>query len=101
GGPDRAAVERGVAADEGRFSLRAGDGEAIRQSLYECMWDAVGILRTADGLRRAAARLGELDAQLSRTGVPDRDRAFNLSWHDWLNLRSLISVSPIGRATCS
>src|SRR5690606_40006253 len=76
-------------------SLPAGDVEAIRESLYECMWDDVGILRTADGLRRAAARLGELDAQLSRTGVPDRDRAFNLSWHDWLNLRSLISVSRV------
>jgi fumarate reductase flavoprotein subunit len=59
------------------------------------MWDDVGILRTADGLRRAATRLGELDAQLSRTGVADSGRAFNLSWHDWLNLRSLVSVSRV------
>ncbi|HLS56553.1 MAG TPA: FAD-binding protein [Zeimonas sp.] len=93
--PDMAAIERSIAAHEAPFSLPAGDVEAIRESLYECMWDDVGILRTADGLRRAAARLGELDAQLSRTGVPDRDRAFNLSWHDWLNLRSLISVSRV------
>src|SRR5690606_16589344 len=93
--PDMAGIERSIAAHEAPFSLPAGDVEAIRESLYECMWDDVGILRTADGLRRAAARLGELDAQLSRTGVPDRDRAFNLSWHDWLNLRSLISVSRV------
>ena len=32
-------------------------------------------------------------ARLARTGVADGDRAFNLSWHDWLNLESLIAVS--------
>jgi len=93
--PDVAAIERSIAAHEAPFSLPAGDVEAIRESLYECMWDDVGILRTADGLRRAAKRLGELDAQLSRTGVADEGRAFNLSWHDWLNLRSLVSVSRV------
>ena len=93
--PDVAAIERSIAAHEAPFSLPAGDVEAIRESLYECMWDDVGILRTADGLRRAAKRLGELDAQLSRTGVADQGRAFNLSWHDWLNLRSLVSVSRV------
>jgi fumarate reductase flavoprotein subunit len=93
--PDMAAIERSIAAHEAPFSLAAGDVEAIREALYECMWDDVGILRTADGLRRAAQRLGELDAQLSRTGVADGGRAFNLSWHDWLNLRSLIAVSRV------
>ena len=93
--PDLAAIERSIAAHEAPFALPVGDVEAIRESLYECMWDDVGILRTADGLRRAAARLDELDAQLSRTGVADAGRAFNLSWHDWLNLRSLVSVSRV------
>ncbi|MCZ2097199.1 MAG: FAD-binding protein [Anaerolineae bacterium] len=93
--PDPAAIERSIAAHEAPFSLPAGDVEAIRESLYECMWNDVGILRTAEGLRRAASRLDELDAQLSRTGVADQGRAFNLSWHDWLNLRSLISVSRV------
>ena len=93
--PDMAAIERSIADHEAPFSLPAGDVEAIREALYECMWDDVGILRTADGLRRAAKRLGELDAQLSRTGVADEGRAFNLSWHDWLNLRSLVSVSRV------
>jgi fumarate reductase flavoprotein subunit len=93
--PDMAAIARSIAEHEVPFSLPAGDVEAIREALYECMWDDVGILRTADGLRRAATRLGELDAQLSRTGVADAGRAFNLSWHDWLNLRSLVSVSRV------
>jgi fumarate reductase flavoprotein subunit len=25
--------------------------------------------------------------------MPDANRAFNLAWHDWMNLKSLISVS--------
>jgi fumarate reductase flavoprotein subunit len=27
--------------------------------------------------------------------VADGDRAFNLTWHDWLNLRSLVEVSKV------
>ena len=27
--------------------------------------------------------------------MPDGDRAFNLTWHDWLNLRSLVEVSKV------
>ena len=29
------------------------------------------------------------------TGVAEADRAFNLTWHDWLNLRSLVEVSKV------
>ncbi|MBA3477686.1 MAG: FAD-binding protein [Lautropia sp.] len=71
----------------------AGDLDAIREALYETMWDDVGILRTAQGLARALERLAALDAELSACRLPDVDRAFNLSWHDWINLRNLIAVS--------
>jgi fumarate reductase flavoprotein subunit len=91
--PDLAAIERSIAEHEAPFRLPPGDVEAIREALHECMWDDVGILRTGQGLERAAARLDELDARLSRTGVVDGGRAFDLGWHDWLNLRSLIAVS--------
>ena len=30
-----------------------------------------------------------------RPGVPDGNRAFNLTWHDWLNLRSLTEISRV------
>jgi fumarate reductase flavoprotein subunit len=36
-----------------------------------------------------------LDERLAQTGVDDGDRAFNLSWHDWINLKNLISVSRV------
>jgi fumarate reductase flavoprotein subunit len=30
---------------------------------------------------------------LESTGIGSAARAFNLSWHDWLNLKSLLAVS--------
>jgi len=37
--------------------------------------------------------LTRLERELDRTGVADGDRTFNLTWHDWLNLKSLLLVS--------
>ncbi len=93
--PDPAAIERSIAEHEAPFAIAPGSIEEIREALYDCMWNDVGILRDAEGLARAATRLAELDARLSRTGVGGTDRAFNLSWHDWLNLRNLIAVSRV------
>jgi fumarate reductase flavoprotein subunit len=93
--PDEAAIARSIAEHEAPFRQAPGNLEAIREALFECMWLDVGILRTAEGLQRAQRSLAELDAELSRTGIPDGDRAYNLSWHDWMNLRSLISVSQV------
>ena len=93
--PDEAVIAASVACHEAPFGRPAGDLAAIRDALSECMWDDVGILRTAQGLDRALLALDELDARLQRTGVADGDRGYNLSWHDWLNLRSLIAVSRV------
>jgi fumarate reductase flavoprotein subunit len=57
------------------------------------MWREVGVFRSAGGLERAEAALAELGGRLDRTGVAGSDLAFNLTWHDWLNLDSLILVS--------
>ena len=48
---------------------------------------------TLTGLTRAARRLNELDDQLDKIGMASEERAFNLTWHDWLNLSNLILVS--------
>jgi fumarate reductase flavoprotein subunit len=39
--------------------------------------------------------LDVLEAELERTGVSTTERAFNLTWHDWLNLKSLVTVSRV------
>lgn len=93
--PDEAAIMRSIASHEAPLKQPSGDLEAIREALYECMWTDVGILRDAAGLTRAQAKLAELDAELSSTGVGTEDRSFNLTWHDWLNLKSLVSVSKV------
>ena len=92
---DEAVLARLVAQCEAPFARPPGDLEPIREALYACMWDDVGIVRNAEGLRRALATLDALDARLASTGLADADRAFNLTWHDWLNLRSLVEVSRV------
>ncbi len=37
----------------------------------------------------------ELSEELNETGLPDSERAFNLTWHDWLNLRSQIRIGEV------
>jgi fumarate reductase flavoprotein subunit len=65
----------------------------VRERLHELMWEEVGIVRDAASLERAAAALKELDRELDAVGVADRDPAFNLTWHDILNLKNLVLVS--------
>ncbi|MGI9024202.1 MAG: L-aspartate oxidase [Burkholderiaceae bacterium] len=93
--PDESAIEKSIALHETPFLHPPGNLEEIREGLFDCMWQDVGVLRDATGLRRAQQRLRELDARLSRIGVADGDRAFNLTWHDWINLKSLIAVSEV------
>ncbi len=93
--PDEAAIAASVARHEHAFSQPVAALHPLREALYETMWQDAGILRTADGLQRAQQRLAELAAELQRTGVAGDDRAFNVSWHDWLNLHSLIDVSRV------
>jgi fumarate reductase flavoprotein subunit len=91
--PDPAAVEKARARARAPFGKPPGDIEAIRERLYETMWEEVGIVRSAAGLERARGALEELEARLDATGVAEGDRAYHLAWQDWLNLKNLILVS--------
>ncbi len=94
--PDARAVEAAIERAERPFHAgEAGDLEAIREQLHTTMWDDAGIVRDAASLARAAAALEALAQQLRGYALPSaaRDRAFNLTWHDWLNLTNLVAVS--------
>ncbi|MEQ8506418.1 MAG: FAD-binding protein [Rhodospirillales bacterium] len=70
-----------------------GGIDGVRKRLYDLMWEEAGIIRDAESLKRAEAGLDELDRDLDRTGITGTDLAYNLTWHDWLNLKNLILVS--------
>lgn len=93
--PDEDAILRAIDSHEAPLRQSAASLEPIREALYQCMWEDVGILRTAEGLARAEATLEELETALNQTGVGDGDRSYNLGWHDWLNLKNLLSVSRV------
>jgi fumarate reductase flavoprotein subunit len=93
--PDRAALDDAIARCEPKQVASHGALEPLRERLYDVMWDKVGIIRDAGGLGAALSELAAIDAELAAAGIADADRAFNLSWHDWLNLRSLTQVSRV------
>jgi fumarate reductase flavoprotein subunit len=92
---DRSLVERSVFESEKPFRAKTSPLEPVRERLYELMWQKVGIMRDAAGLRSAQAELDALQAELDRAGVADGNRAYNVTWHDWLNLKSLVQVSRV------
>ena len=77
------------------FTCKGGNLNELREKLLDTMWDDVGVVRDRDGLERGLAALDAIEAQLMATGLADAGRAFNLTWHDWLNLRSLVEVSRV------
>ena len=93
--PDEAMLAAEVARAELPFAGKGGDLNRLRESLLDTMWDDVGVIRDAAGLRRGLAQLDAIEAELLSAGVADQDRAFNLTWHDWLNLRSLVEISKL------
>ena len=89
--PDETVLDEEMARATAPFAQKPGDVTALRDKLLDVMWEDVGVMRDADGLQR----IDEIDDALSSTGVAADNLAFNLSWHDWLNLRSLVDMSRV------
>jgi fumarate reductase flavoprotein subunit len=95
---DSSIVEEAIGRCEQPFrrkTERHGSLEPLRERLYETMWQKVGIIRDARGLRDAISGLSSLEKELDETGIADANRAYNLTWHDWLNLKSLVQTSRV------
>ena len=67
----------------------------LRKQLQDLMWEEVGVMRTAAGMERGLTGIAEVSDALMDVGVDGANLAFNLTWHDWLNLRSLCDVSEV------
>ena len=93
--PDEDQIEAELARALVPFSKPAGNLNKLRESLLDTMWFDVGIIREATGMQRGLAKLEALEAELLSTGIADDDHAFNLTWGDWLNLRSQVELSKV------
>ena len=91
--PDENVIEAETARALEPFSRKPGDINRLRERLLDTMWQDVGVIRDRAGLDRALTALDDLEAELLATGLANETRVFNLTWHDWLNLRSLIETS--------
>jgi fumarate reductase flavoprotein subunit len=93
--PDQAAIIAAVARCEPKTAKSHASLEPLRERLYDVMWEKVGIIRDAAGLKSALSELSAIGDELAATGIADANRAFNLTWHDWLNLKSLTETSRV------
>src|ERR671935_119832 len=93
--PDQHMLDAELARALHPFARKGGNLNDLRERLLDTMWDDVGVVRDREGLDRGVAALDSIEAELLATGLADAGRAFNLTWHDWLNLRSLTEVSRV------
>jgi succinate dehydrogenase/fumarate reductase flavoprotein subunit len=66
----------------------------IRDAVQETMWQDVGLVRNGAQLRRAAAKLQELDERTRQCAAP-RDERWNLAWQQALDVRNLVTVASL------
>jgi fumarate reductase flavoprotein subunit len=93
--PDQAAIVAAIARCEPKTVKSHGSLEPLRERLYDVMWEKVGVIRDAAGLNSALSELNAISDELAATGIADANRAFNLTWHDWLNLKSLVATGVV------
>ncbi|MBV6306769.1 FAD-binding protein [Candidimonas humi] len=93
--PDEHVIEAGIARAEFPFSRPTGSSLPVREALSRTMWDQVGVMRTGASIDAGMAELARHQDALSQVGVKDGARHFNLSWHDWLNVESLVTISQV------
>ncbi len=90
-GLPRLSVE-GLEAVTGRLvaPLDRGEGEnlyKLQQQLRDVMWEHVGLIRSAAGLKSALKEIEEIGQRAAGAPVPGGP-TYNLAWQDWLNLQS-------------
>ena len=93
--PDEEVLTAEIVRAEHPFSKPESHPQHLRTKLQDAMWNDVGIVRDEAGLKKGITQIQEISDGLMETGVAGDNLAFNLSWHDWLNLRSLCDISEV------
>jgi len=93
--PDESVLAAEVERAIHPLAVKPGNVQALRHNLQEAMWEDAGVTRTGFGMKRALNRIAEIRNELAATGVEGSNLAFNLTWHDWLNMASLTEISEV------
>ena len=96
--PDKAAIDAAIERCERPLRAKGsthGSLEPLREGLFDLMWDKVGIIRDLVPMQEALSALDAIEAELDAYTLSDHQRGFNLSWHDWMNLKSLVDASRV------
>lgn len=79
--------------------LMAADGRekagAIAAEMQEMMMDNVSVFRTADGLKAALAKIGELKDRYRNISVQDKGNCFNRDLLDALELGNMLDLAEV------
>jgi len=93
--PDQQILDREIERARHPLSWKPGNIHRLRQNLQETMWEDVGVMRTRKRMERGLGRIDEISSELMHTGVDSGNLAFNLTWHDWLNMASLCDILQV------
>lgn len=93
--PDETVLEAEVARACQPLGRKPSNIQELRHELQEAMWEDVGVIRNRRGMQRGTDRVAAISDELMHAGVDAGNLAFNLTWHDWLNVRSLCEVSDV------
>jgi len=104
--PRLAAPELDAVAERFTAPLGGSEGEnlyALQQQLREVMWEHVGLIRHASGLKAALREIEDIGQRAPMALVPG-GTSYNLAWQDWMNLQNqaaaawLVARSALERA---
>jgi fumarate reductase flavoprotein subunit len=93
--PDETVLEAEIARAMQPLSSKVAAIQPLRDRLQDAMWEDVGVMRTQAGMQRGLHRVDEIRTELHSVGVAGDNLAFNLTWHDWLNMASLCDISEV------
>lgn len=93
--PDETVLDAEVARACQPLGRKPSNIQQLRHELQEAMWEDVGVIRSRRGMQRGIDRVAAISDELMNVGVESGNLAFNLTWHDWLNVRSLCEVSDV------
>jgi len=84
-----------AAAERFTAPLGRADGEnlyTLQQQLRDVMWEHVGLIRQASGLKIALREIEDIGQRAPAVAVAG-GAAFNLAWQDWMNLQNQVAAA--------